>query len=88
MIIPNSVGRIDEIAEAIRGGDRFKAIELLESEAKRLADSANVIHEQYKKRLTQYFDAKFFLDSISDVRNKDAWLQARRDCGWKGEENV
>ena len=86
MVIPNAVGRIDEIVDAIRDGDRFKAIELLEAESKRLADSANTIHDQYKKRLTQYFDAKFFLDSISDIRNRVDWEQARRDCGWKGGE--
>lgn len=84
MIIPNAVGRIDAITEAIRDGDRERAMYLAGCEHSRLIRKLAVI-ERELKQATKAADevAAFHVALISD---DEAWHLARRDCGWEGEE--
>lgn len=82
-LIPNAVGRIDAITKAIRDGDRERAIELLQKEGGRVL-------AKKKKILDEYWRAAWSLDSINDFEieisaSAEKWIQARRECGWKGE---
>jgi hypothetical protein len=48
-VIPNSVGRLDDVVDAIRNGDWDRAIELLDVEQKRLAEKYHAIAAELDK---------------------------------------
>lgn len=66
--LPNSVGRIDAIVEAIEQGDRSLAMELLHGELERLKHKANVKSEELGKVLQAITEVSTFQLRI----NKDA----------------
>jgi len=80
MTIPNAVGRIDAITEAIREGDRFKAQELLAAEGKRLAAASVAARDEFTRREQAFSDVMEFLVDLDKV-----WNQARIDCGHNPE---
>ena len=83
MMIPNAVGRIDAITEAIRDGDRERAFAMIEEECKRLDAKRHAIGEEARKADAAYHSVVTFgCDLTYDAK----WHQARRDCGWKGDE--
>jgi hypothetical protein len=81
MIIPNAVGRIDAITDAIREGDRGKAQMLLAEEAKRLARECKAAHNQYVRYDKTFNEVIEFYLSLG--LNDALWRQARIDCGWQ-----
>lgn len=83
MIIPNAVGRIDAITEAIRDGDRAKAIRLVDLEDNRLLRKLSEVEREMAKVTTAIRETENFRNDLYD---DEVWTQARRDCGWKGEE--
>lgn len=83
MIIPNAVGRLDPVTEAIREGDRAKAIALLDAERKRQRDKADAALDEYGRLSSILGDTTVF--AVRLEIDDDVWTQARRDCGWKGE---
>ena len=83
MIIPNAVGRIDAITEAIRDGDRERAIELTDLENSRLLRKLSEVEREMAKVMTAVRETENFRNDLYD---DEVWTQARRDCGWEGEE--
>lgn len=84
MTIPNSVGRIDAITEAIREGDKDLARKLLSQENERLKEIEEAAQKEYRKRREARLSVGVYASTI--LGDDDRWNQARRDCGWKGEE--
>lgn len=84
MTIPNAVGRIDEITEAIREGDREKAFLLGLKEHSRLIFKLAALEREMKQVQKAASQVEKFNIAIRTF--DDDWNQARRDCGWKGEE--
>jgi hypothetical protein len=80
-VIPNAVGRIDAITEAIRDGDRERAIELVGAEQKRLAQKYHAIASELDK-------CREACSQVSDfeiaIRIDKCWHKARKACGWSG----
>lgn len=66
--IPNAVGRIDEIIEAVEQGDRSLAMELLHVELERLKHKADVKSVELGKVLQSITEVSTFQLRI----NKDA----------------
>ena len=62
MIIPNAVGRIDEITEAIREGDAEKAYELLEAEIGRRRDGFRILANEVKKKSAELDQCEEFAE--------------------------
>lgn len=83
MNIPNAVGRIDEITDAIRDGDRKRAIMLTDLENSRLLGRLSEVEREMAKVTTAVRETENFRNDLYD---DEAWNQARRDCGWKGDE--
>lgn len=81
MIIPNSVGRIDAITEAIRDGDRERAIELTDLENSRLLRKLSEVEREMAKVMTAVRETENFRNDLYD---DEVWNKARRDCGWEG----
>jgi hypothetical protein len=83
-VLPNSVGRIDAITEAIRDGDRERAIELLRAERERLMNKKEAIGKEYAKACRIEHET---LDFLLDIKNHEpTWHKARKACGWSGVE--
>lgn len=84
MIIPNAVGRIDEITDAIREGNKGEVYRLLASERDRIDQKVSLIKSELDKAISQRDSVVKFAAAL--ISGPEAWNQARRDCGWKGEE--
>ena len=67
-LLPNAVGRIDAIAEAIEQGDRSKTLQLLHDEHERLSNKAKLIIEQ----LNRIFEARNEVFMVKNNFSKDA----------------
>lgn len=66
--IPNAVGRIDEIIEAIEQGDRIEAVRLVENQKNRLMDKHAVLFEQTQKTMESIHQISQFQRKIkSDI---------------------
>jgi hypothetical protein len=83
MTIPNAVGRIDAITEAIREGDRLNAVALTGCEHLRLLRRISEIKAELSKVEKSCDDVRAFGYAIE--HNDQAWAQAMRDCGSKME---
>ena len=83
MIIPNSVGRIDAITDAIRNGDREQAIQLTGCEHVRLLRKWNALKIEMDKIRRDCEETTAFKAAIEDI--DDAWHMARVECGHKPE---
>jgi hypothetical protein len=81
-ILPNCVGRLDPIVEAIREGDKPKAFDLLERECGRLNIKRMAIGEEAAKADAAYHQCVTF---GCDMAKESNWHQIRRECGWSGE---
>lgn len=82
--LPASVGRLDDVVEAIREGDRERALELLHDECKRRIE----IEDKEKEEWTRRQNARHAVQTFGcNLQNDNAfWLKARRACGWSGVE--
>lgn len=84
-LIPNAVGRLDDVVEAIREGDRERAKKLLAFELARIMEKKR----DYEKH---YWAAAKCVDSVEEFANRigvdDWWNLARRACGWSGVDGV
>lgn len=79
-IIPNAVGCIDAITEAIRDGKRERAENLLHEEFKRLAGICQRLTTQLEIRQKQLSELQDFSEDLSINHGK--WIEARKACGW------
>lgn len=84
-ILPNCVGRLDSVTEAIREGNRELARTLLWNERSRLAEKVEAIDKERDR-------ARRDLESVADFTEAidlpDKWHRARRECGWNGRDDV
>lgn len=80
-VIPNAVGRLDDVVEAIRNGDRELAIELLEAEVERLKAKHTANFNEGNRIYKALRSVHWFL---IDCERDDKWLKARKACGWNG----
>lgn len=67
-LLPNAVGRIDAIVEAIEQGDRWKTLQLLHDEHERLNSKARLMIEQ----LNRIFEARNEVFMVKNNFSKDA----------------
>jgi hypothetical protein len=81
-VLPNAVGRLDAVVEAIREGDRERAITLLKAESKRLLDKKRGIADVFWKA-AESLDAVWTFEGEIAVDDK-VWTEARLACGWSG----
>lgn len=82
-LIPNAVGRIDAITEAIRDGDIERATMLSNHEYSRLEQKERRLRAEHKKVREAKRSIHEFLRCV--WADGTLWIQARRECGWKGE---
>lgn len=80
-VMPNAVGRLDDVVEAIRDGDRERVVKLLRSEQERLAAQHTAQFEQSNKTYMSLMNVYLFL---IDIENDEKWAEARKACGWSG----
>lgn len=87
-ILPNCVGRLDPIVEAIRDGDRNRAIELALAEQDRLLAKYEAQAAEMDKISTAIDDVTAFAKAIdpdpNETSDDSTWERARRECGWNG----
>jgi hypothetical protein len=83
-VIPNAVGRLDDVVEAIRDGDRERAYDLLHCEFSRLVQK-KIRHDKEGEKIRHAQDevGEFML---AIRKYQDSWDVARKLCGWSGVE--
>lgn len=81
-LIPNAVGRLDDVVEAIREGDRERASQLTLDEYCRLERNATKMESQARKIRDAANACLDFQNYV--LTSESGWEQARRDCGWSG----
>jgi hypothetical protein len=81
-VIPNAVGRIDAITEAIRDGDRERAWDLLFYESMRLMQKCGRILAEFESARIAKKDVMNCLNKIK--ADDEYWHKARKACGWSG----
>ena len=80
-VIPNAIGRLDDVVEAIRDGDRERARELLNAWQNRLARKyflTAVDLDKCRQACLEFFDFE------REIGNDKFWHEARKACGWSG----
>ncbi len=82
-LIPNAVGRLDDVVEAIRDGNLEKAITLCNQERMRLAEKCMKLKIEHRAARDSEREVHEFLREI--CTDGTVWRQARIDCGWKGQ---
>lgn len=84
-LIPNAVGRIDAITEAIRDGDRKRAIELVLAEQTRLFERYEAEAVSMDKLTRAIDDVTAFAKAIdpdpNETSDDSTWSRARVACG-------
>jgi hypothetical protein len=80
-VIPSAVGRLDDVVDAIRDGDRERARELLNAEQNRLSRkyfAMAVELDKCRKACSQVADFE------TEIGIDQFWHEARVACGWHG----
>lgn len=83
-VIPNAVGRLDPVTDAIREGDWDLANKLLFQEQARLKARSDSLVAENRRVCDDWDYVGEFLAAIGD---KDAWDRARKECGWDGGQH-
>lgn len=81
-LIPNAVGRLDDVVEAIRGGNPLQAAKLLDDEYSRLMGRRDHIRKEMDKVETAINDVNWF---TLKMRDREAWERVRVACGGTDE---
>ncbi|MBI1324391.1 hypothetical protein GC170_14565 [bacterium] len=84
-IIPNAVGRLDDVVDAIREGRIDDACTLLDSEAKRRSGKVEAIEAELQRERDALCEVEEFRFELGSVM-LDRIEMFRRACGWKGQE--
>lgn len=89
-LIPNAVGRLDDVVEAIREGKRGLAVKLLEVEVERRVAKERGFRSQLEDELAKRHAVQNVLAiADSDFDECDGqWIELRRACGWSGVDGV
>lgn len=81
-IIPNAVGRLDDVVEAIRVGDNQRAYTLLSERYCQVRGKRNYYEKMHGAALIEAGEILRFMDRFAeDDGFRD---RARKACGWKG----
>lgn len=83
-VLPNSVGRLDDVVEAIREGDRERAIDLLSAERHRLEKKHSVAYEEQNKIYRAWLEMCKTIERLKPGGFEPDWEQLRKACGWSG----
>ena len=83
-ILPNCVGRLDPIVEAIREGKKDAAFAMLFAEQARLKQKSDAIVDENRKAVDAWEKLSDFVQKIHE--DPAAWENVRRECGWS-EQN-
>jgi len=84
-LLPNAVGRLDNVVEAIRDGDHKRTIQLLSAERDRLLKKSKIQYLEQGKTKFARWSIEGFVNNITN--NKDRWHEARKACGWSGNDS-
>jgi hypothetical protein len=88
--LPNAVGRLDDVVEALRLCDKYKAHELLSAEIERRLSNRKHLCDLYEKEDKAIADCEQVLGIVSraihggGLVDMAAWNQLVRQCGWSG----
>ena len=86
-ILPNVVGRLDDVVDAIKAGDQAKATELLRKEEYRRREYIAFLEDSLSLEKSKLLDLVRVLVIVQDAHLPnfaDPWTNLRRDCGWDG----
>lgn len=78
-LIPNSVGRLDDVLEAIRGDQLIPAIELLKKEAARIEQARSVASKEAARLANAKTEIYDFINTIA--AGNDHWKNVRIEAG-------
>lgn len=78
-IIPNAVGRLDDVVEAIRDVDIIAVLELLHERRKQVWEKIDHLKKLHEKAVAEDCEIMRFMDLYAE--NSDFRHRAREACG-------
>jgi len=84
-LLPNAVGRLDNVVAAIRDGDRDRVIELLQAEKERLKAKRTANFDEGTKIYKAIESVSWFL--IDCENDDEKCREVLRACGWSGNDS-
>jgi len=89
--LPNSVGRLDDVVEAIKEGNAEKAEHLLRAERDRREANVKRLSEELGRERRIAIDVTGVWAVADGIRlglgDTEKWDRLRRACGWEGGDN-
>lgn len=93
-LIPNAVGRLDDVVEAIKHGEGNLAWVLLQDEYERRHEKTILLRKELDREMEALYEVgriRDIADSMSTGGSRllgNEWDQLRRECGWNDRDDV
>lgn len=88
-ILPNVVGRLDDVVDALKAGDQAKADDLLRQESRRRREYVEFLERSLdleKSKLLDLVGVHVIVQNAHLPGLSEKWASLRRECGWDGAQ--